>query len=269
VIGAVIVFHDVTKEAAAQRALSYHASHDALTGLINRRDFRQPPFTPLCQRRKRGEGSYALLYIDLDQFKGGQPNWGATGWDRPVLRDVTPATDARVRASDTIARLGVDEFGVLLEVARRAGDRVCRRCGRAKLSATIGSCWCQHPVWLVPVSVLCSTKAETDNFASIMSAADIACYAVEDECKGVNRISRLRAGRAFPTAIGEMHWGRPRHSRAVRENRLRAFFHPSLPSVVAAEDCGQSSRAFHELNVRLRERLRPLVPPHRVHISSP
>ena len=66
VIGAVIVFHDVTKERRLKRALSYQASHDALTGLINRREFDNRLHAAVLSAQ-RGEGSYALLYIDLDQ----------------------------------------------------------------------------------------------------------------------------------------------------------------------------------------------------------
>ena len=66
------------------------------------------------QRAQRGEGSCALLYIDLDQFKIVNDTCGLQAGDR-LLRDVTGLLQTRVRASDTIARLGGDEFGVLLE----------------------------------------------------------------------------------------------------------------------------------------------------------
>ena len=67
VIGAVVVFHDVTRERRLKRALSWQASHDALTGLINRREFDNRLHGALLSAQ-RGEGSYALLYIDHDQF---------------------------------------------------------------------------------------------------------------------------------------------------------------------------------------------------------
>src|ERR1700760_594001 len=112
VIGAVIVFHDVTKERRLKRALSYQASHDALTGLINRREFDNRLHAAVLSAQ-RGEGSYALLYIDLDQFKVVNDTCGHQAGDR-LLRDVTGLLQTRVRASDTIARLGGDEVGGLV-----------------------------------------------------------------------------------------------------------------------------------------------------------
>ena len=126
VIGAVVVFHDVTKERRLKRALSWQASHDALTGLINRREFDNRLHGALLSAQ-RGEGSYALLYIDLDQFKVVNDTCGHQAGDR-LLRDVTGLLQTRVRTSDTIARLGGDEFGVLLEgCTPGAGDAHRRR----------------------------------------------------------------------------------------------------------------------------------------------
>src|ERR1700744_2203918 len=87
VIGAVIVFHDVTKERRLKRALSYQASHDALTGLINRREFDKRLHAAVLSAQ-RGEGAYALLYIDLDQFKVVNETCGHQAGDR-LLRAVT------------------------------------------------------------------------------------------------------------------------------------------------------------------------------------
>ncbi len=93
IIGAVIVFHDVTKERRLKRALSYQASHDALTGLINRREFDNRLHVAVAAAQ-RGEGAYALLYIDLDQFKVVNDTCGHQAGDRLLQGRHGSAADA-------------------------------------------------------------------------------------------------------------------------------------------------------------------------------
>ncbi len=248
VIGAVVVFHDVTSERRLKRALSWQASHDALTGLINRREFDNRLHAALLSAQ-RGEGAYALLYIDLDQFKVVNDTCGHQAGDR-LLREVTGLLQAHVRTMDTIARLGGDEFGVLLEkcppehASRIAeGVRQAIRDFRFVWGATTLS---------VGASIgVVQIRAETQNVASVMSAADIACYAAKDA--GRNRIHVYEADGGSPRHK-EMHWV-ARVTRAVEDQRLELFFQP-----IAALG-GQATRAFHELTVRLRDDAGALVPP--------
>ncbi|HVW70620.1 MAG TPA: EAL domain-containing protein [Steroidobacteraceae bacterium] len=247
VIGAVIVFHDVTKERRLKRALSYQASHDALTGLINRREFDNRLHAAVMSAQ-RGEGTYALLYIDLDQFKVVNDTCGHQAGDR-LLRDVTGLLQNRVRASDTIARLGGDEFGVLLEgctteqSARIAdGVRVAIKEYRFVWGASTLS---------VGASVgVVQIRADTESVAAIMSAADIACYAAKNE--GRNRIHVYEADGG--SLHREMHWV-SRVTRAVEEGRLELYFQPIVR--IDRRDAG----AFHELLVRLRDDDGRIVPP--------
>ncbi len=245
VIGAVIVFHDVTKERRLKRALSYQASHDALTGLINRREF-DNRLHAAVQSAQRGEGSYALLYVDLDQFKVVNDTCGHQAGDR-LLRDVTALLQTRVRASDTIARLGGDEFGVLLEgctleQATRIADGVRQAIREYRFVWGASTLSVGASVGVVQI------KADTESVASVMSAADIACYAAKDE--GRNRIHVYEQGGESDGAMHrqrEMHWV-ARVTRAVEENRLELFFQPIVPLSTPG-----SAPPFHELTVRLRD----------------
>jgi len=249
VIGAVIVFHDVTKERRLKRALSYQASHDALTGLINRREFDNRLHAAVLSAQ-RGEGTYALLYIDLDQFKVVNDTCGHQAGDR-LLRDVTGLLQARVRASDTIARLGGDEFGVLLEGCTveqstriAEGVRQAIRDYRFVWGATTLS---------VGASVgVVQITAETESVANVMSAADIACYAAKDE--GRNRVHLYESDGISHPRHREMHWV-ARVTRAAEENRLELFFQPIRPIA------GAGAMGFHELTVRLRDDDGRLVAP--------
>jgi diguanylate cyclase (GGDEF)-like protein/PAS domain S-box-containing protein len=251
IIGAVIVFHDVTKERRLKRALSYQASHDALTGLINRREFDNRLHAAVLNAQ-RGQGSYALLYIDLDQFKVVNDTCGHQAGDR-LLRDVTSLLQTRVRASDTIARLGGDEFGVLLEgCSLEQASRIAE--GVRQAIRDYRFMWGASTLSVGASVGVVQITADTQNVASIMSAADIACYAAKDE--GRNRIHVYEQD-GVSHRHREMHWV-ARVTRAVEENRLELFYQPIVP--VSAPE-GSSPPIFHELTVRLRDDDGHLVPP--------
>jgi diguanylate cyclase (GGDEF)-like protein/PAS domain S-box-containing protein len=248
VIGAVVVFHDVTRERRLKRALSWQASHDALTGLINRREFDSRLHRALLAAQ-RGAAPYALLYIDLDQFKVVNDTCGHQAGDR-LLRDVTGLLQTRVRASDTIARLGGDEFGVLLESCTpEQATRIAESVRQAIRDFRF--VWASSTLSVGASIGIVQIRAETENVASIMSAADIACYAAKDA--GRNRIHVYDAG-GVSDRHREMHWV-ARVTRAAEDKRLELFFQPIVPLA-----CG-SERVFHELTVRLRADNGQLVPP--------
>lgn len=248
VIGAVVVFHDVTSERRLKRALSWQASHDALTGLINRREFDLRLHAALLGAQ-RGEGSDALLYIDLDQFKVVNDTCGHQAGDR-LLRDVTGLLQTRVRASDTIARLGGDEFGVLLEgctleQARRIAE------GIRQAIRDFRFVWGANTLSVGASIGIVQIRAATENVAAILSAADIACYAAKDA--GRNRIHIYEAD-GVSHRHREMHWV-ARVTRAAEENRLALYYQTIVPLGDRTE------RAFHELTVRLRDDSGALVAP--------
>ena len=249
VIGAVIVFHDVTKERRLKRALSYQASHDALTGLINRREFDNRLHATVLSAQ-RGEGTYALLYIDLDQFKVVNDTCGHQAGDR-LLRDVTGLLQSRVRASDTIARLGGDEFGVLLEGCTvEQSTRIAE--GVRQSIRDYRFVWGASTLSVGASVGVVQITAETQSVANVMSAADIACYAAKDE--GRNRVHLYESDGISHPRHREMHWV-ARVTRAAEENRLELFFQPIRP-------IGRpGATAFHELTVRLRDDDGRLVSP--------
>ena len=248
VIGAVTVFHDVTRERRLTRALSYQASHDALTGLINRREFDTRLQRAVLSAQTR-TAAHALLYVDLDQFKVVNDTCGHQAGDR-LLRDVTGLLQARVRAADTLARLGGDEFGMLLEnctldQATRIAESVRQSLHDYRFVWGTSTLSVGASVGVVEI------KSDTENVASVMSAADIACYAAKEG--GRNRIHVYEAG-GVSNRHREMHWV-ARVTRAAEENRLELFFQP----IVAIGS--EAAPNFHELTVRLRGDDGELVPP--------
>ncbi len=249
-VGAVFVFRDVTQERHLKRALSYQASHDSLTGLINRREF-DHRLQKAVARVQRGESPAALLYIDLDQFKLVNDTCGHQAGDR-LMRSITGLLRTRVRASDTIARLGGDEFGILLpdctpdhavhiaEGVRQAihGHRLEWGSTTLSVGASIG---------------VVEIKRETVSSASLLSAADIACYAAKEQ--GRNRVHVYASGGAS-SREREMHWA-ARITRAVEDGRLELYFQPIIP----AAGVSRGAQPFHELMVRLRDEDGHLIMP--------
>ena len=249
VIGAVVVFHDVTRERRLKRALSWQASHDALTGLINRREFDNRLHGALLSAQ-RGEGAYALLYIDLDQFKVVNDTCGHQAGDR-LLRDVTGLLQTRVRATDTIARLGGDEFGVLLEgCTLEQATRIAE--GVRQAIRDFRFVWGTSTLSVGASIGIVQIRAETENVTSVMSAADIACYAAKDA--GRNRIHVYEAD-GVSNRHREMHWV-SRVTRAAEDNRFELFFQPIVPLGAAATRLPRAHRAAARRQRRARAAVR-------------
>jgi diguanylate cyclase (GGDEF)-like protein len=248
-VGAVIVFGDVTKERRLKRALSYQASHDALTGLINRREF-DVRLEAAVSHAQRGEGEYVLLYADLDQFKVVNDTCGHSAGDR-LLRDITSLLQTRVRASDTIARLGGDEFGLLLErcsleQAERVADSIRQAIHGYRFLWGANSLSVGASIGVVRIG------RDTVSAAAVLSAADIACYAAKDG--GRNRVEVYDRDQGT-NRHREMQWV-GRIARAVEDGRLELFAQRIVRIAPAAGEV-----PFFELMVRLRDEDGTLVPP--------
>ena len=218
VSGGVLVFHDVSESRELNRKLSYHASHDILTGLVNRREFESRLERALKSAKAR-EGSYALCHIDLDQFKIINDNCGHSAGDA-LLGQVGALLKSKIRWRDTVSRLGGDEFGVLLEScsleeAVRNADMLREAIRNYKfvweertfrLGASIG---------VVPLS------PENEDVASLISAADSACAAAKEN--GRNRIYSFQENDIdLMRRRREMQWA-ARINNALEDSRFEIF----------------------------------------------
>jgi diguanylate cyclase (GGDEF)-like protein/PAS domain S-box-containing protein len=248
-VGAVIVFGDVTKERRLKRALSYQASHDALTGLINRREF-DARLEAAVTSAQRGDGEFVLLYVDLDQFKVVNDTCGHSAGDR-LLRDITSLLQTRVRASDTIARLGGDEFGILLErcsleQAERVADSIRQAIHGYRFLWGANSLSVGASIGVVRI------MRDTTSSAAVLSAADIACYTAKDG--GRNRVQVYERDHGT-NRHREMQWV-GRIARAVEDGRLELY-----AQRIVGISPGVGDQPFFELMVRLRDEDGTLVPP--------
>ena len=249
-IGAVMVFHDVSKERRLHRALHYQASHDALTGLINRREFENRLTAAVEGVRQDASCRHALLYLDLDQFKLVNDTCGHPAGDQ-LLKQVTGVLQSRVRSGDTLARLGGDEFGILLQSCSL--DQALRVAETLRQAIRDYRFVWQDGALAVGVSVgIVEITSDTPTVASVMSAADVACYAAKDQ--GRNRVQLYKPDNV-PERHREMHWV-SKLTRACDESRFELFYQPIVPIGATPR-----VREHFELMLRLRDETGTLVTP--------
>jgi diguanylate cyclase (GGDEF)-like protein/PAS domain S-box-containing protein len=249
-IGAVMVFHDVSKERRLHRALHYQASHDALTGLINRREFENRLTVAVEDARQNADTTHVLLYLDLDQFKLVNDTCGHPAGDL-LLKQITGVLQSRVRGIDTLARLGGDEFGVLLQDCSL--DQALRIAENLRQAIRDYRFIWQDGVLSVGVSIgIVEITQEIPTVANVMSAADVACYSAKDS--GRNRVQLYKPDN-MPERHREMHWI-SKLTRARDESRFELYYQP-----IVAIGANAPGREHFELMLRLRDDAGNIVTP--------
>ncbi|MFI4869190.1 MAG: EAL domain-containing protein [Steroidobacterales bacterium] len=241
-IGAVVLLHDVTEMRGMARQMSYQATHDALTGLINRREFERR-LQEAVDIAHRGDGAHVLCYLDLDRFKTVNDTSGHVAGDA-MLRDVAKILRDAVRDSDTVARVGGDEFGLLLvgcplEKARQIADDVCRAVNEFRFV------W-KDKIFNVGVSIgLVEIARDSGSMEEALAAADSACYVAKRQGGHVSVYSAR--DEVFARETGEIQWLQTLQA-ALRDSRFELYCQP-IVATFAANDEGPAM----EVLVRLRD----------------
>ncbi len=251
IIGAVMVFHDVTQTRQIARLLSWQTSHDALTGLVNRREF-ENRLEQAVSSAKIFKGQHALCYLDLDQFKIVNDTCGHVAGDE-LLRQLTTLFQANVRSSDTLARLGGDEFGILLnqcplEPAVWIANTLREAVQKFRFV------W-QDKTFNIGVSIgLVVINADTQLMNNVLSAADAACYIAKN--KGRNRVHIYQADDIdLAQQHGEMQWV-GRITQALEDNRFCLYYQSIVPVTQT-----ESLEEHYEVLLRLIDETGNLVSP--------
>ncbi|MGB3489213.1 MAG: EAL domain-containing protein [Xanthobacteraceae bacterium] len=216
--GAVFVFHDMTDEQALIGRLSWQATHDALTGLANRRAFEHRLEASLDRLEQSGT-QHILMLLDIDQFKIVNDTCGHAAGDE-LLRQATAILQIPLRRGDLLARLGGDEFAVLIEDCNI--DSVTTVAERLRQSVQDAQFEWNGRVFNITVSIgmVPITTAGT-SLEETLRAADIACYMAKE--KGRNRIQIHHASDTeLQERFGEMNWVLRIHT-ALEQNRFRLY----------------------------------------------
>ncbi|MNM87614.1 putative diguanylate cyclase YegE [compost metagenome] len=213
--GIVLVLHDMTQERQYIANLSWQATHDALTGLANRREF-EYRLEQALNGLTRKSARHALMFLDLDQFKLVNDTCGHAAGDE-LLRHICAVLQAGLREGDILARLGGDEFGILLlNCPQEQAERIAESLRQAVQS--LHFVWKGRPfMTTVSLGVVHIAQAPTTLEASLRSA-DMACYMAKE--KGRNRVQVYHADDSeLSMRFGEMAWIQRLHV-ALEENRF-------------------------------------------------
>src|ERR1022692_693873 len=251
-LGLVLVLHDTSELRGFTRQITYQASHDALTGLVNRREFERR-LQEAMDSAQTGDAAHALCYLDLDRFKVVNDTCGHTAGDN-MLREVASIIKEAVRDSDTVGRIGGDEFALLLvgcplEKARQIADDVVHSVSDYRFV------W-KDKIFNVGVSVgLVEIGRGGGVIEDLMNSADSACYVAKKQ-GGVHVHVYSAREEANARHRGEIH-GLQKMQGALRDNKFELYYQP----IVHARAGGVSGPAL-EVFVRLEaENGEPSAPP--------
>ncbi len=234
---------DVTEARELSEQLSYQASHDALTGLLNRRAFEQH-LQQFLDTAVTERIEHVFCYLDLDQFKVINDTCGHVAGDE-LLRQLGQLLRETIRGRDKLARLGGDEFGILLErcsikEAARVTTAVQNAVERFRFHWEEKSFNVGISIGVVPIN------EASENMAGVLSMADAACYAAKDA--GRNRTHIYNPDDAeLAKRRGEIHWV-AEINRALEESRFLLYFQ----SIVPLSNHGDRSEG-HELLIRMQD----------------
>jgi diguanylate cyclase (GGDEF)-like protein/PAS domain S-box-containing protein len=250
-IGAVLVFHDVTESKRLLRRLGFEASHDALTGLVNRREF-EARLKRGIERAHHNDGdAAALLYMDLDQFKVVNDTCGHSAGD-DLLGQLARLYAEHVRERDTLARIGGDEFAMIIEhcnidEALAVANKILETTRSFRYS-------CKGRLFQLGVSIgVTLVDRATASVEEAMRRADHACYIAKE--RGRNRVYvHFKGDVDVAQRRSDMHWV-ARLSHAFQHEQLQLYCQP----IVALADGAQLMH--YEILLRLQDgRAGPIGP---------
>jgi len=244
IIGAVVVFHDVTEIQGMAKRMAFLASHDPLTGLLNRREFETRLQLSLDSARNE-EREHALCYLDLDQFKIVNDTCGHIAGDE-LLKQLATHLQKEIRASDVLARLGGDEFGVILEScsiekAQQIADLLRQSVKDFRFA------W-RNRLFEIGVSIgLVPITRDSGGLTEVMSAADSACYIAKDH--GRNRLHVYQADdSALVQRRGEIQW-----VHRLREGLEKNSFDLYCQAIIPLRGDASPPERFYEILVRIQD----------------
>ena len=219
ILGAVIILRDVTEVRTMEKRLSYQASHDALTGLINRREF-EVRLKQTIRNAIAEDLTHSICFLDLDKFKIINDTSGHAAGDE-FLKQVSKTIQSLLRQTDVLARLGGDEFAIILDScsiyqAKNICTQIIKKIKDTRFNWGKNSFEAGASIGIVPITKL------TVSVSEVMSSVDAACYEAKD--KGRNRVQVFEPNDAeFVKHQLETSWIQ-KIKTAIDENQFELYF---------------------------------------------
>lgn len=251
--GVIVVITDITERRSIEKQIHYQACHDALTGLINRREFESRINHAILEARLSSQ-EFTLVVLDLDRFKVINDTCGHVAGD-VLLKQITALIYATLKdESDFIvARLGGDEFGVLLcgcgeGCVRDIGEKLCLALQQFRFQ------WFERKYEMGASIGIALINASTMNHAEALSAAESSCLLAKD--RGRRRVHVYQSNDSeLMQRKGDMQWlHRIRHAL---ENNQFCLYHQKIHPLSVVRQRGAQS----EVLVRLIDERGSIVPP--------
>jgi diguanylate cyclase (GGDEF)-like protein/PAS domain S-box-containing protein len=217
---------DITEIRNLNQQLTWQASYDSLTGLVNRREFERRLERIVINSKKNIKGDHALFFMDLDQFKVVNDTCGHTAGDE-LLRQLSDVLQSKVRKRDTLARIGGDEFAVLMEHCSL--DHAYRVANSLLDAVQEYHFQWDNQVFRVGVSIGLIPITDKDfSTTDLLKNADSACYIAKEQ--GRNRIHVYHnEDEDLARRHGEMSWVAKLY-KALEENRF-CFYAQTITSL--------------------------------------
>jgi diguanylate cyclase (GGDEF)-like protein len=256
VTGIVFVMRDITQERAFAAQLQHQATHDALTGLTNRREFERLLRLAIDAQSRSGV-AHALLYLDLDQFKVINDTCGHAAGDQLICQ-VSWVIKQQLRPGEMLARLGGDEFGVLLangpqRTALNVAESIRRSISELRFTRGGKTFVVNASIGVLPLAEALPTVDDA------LSAADQACYMAKDN--GRNRVQMYRTDdQQMRARHGEMQWVE-RLNAALELNRFVLYAQEIRPVTGRATIRHASEKSRFEVLLRLVDTDGTLIAP--------
>ncbi len=249
--GIVFVFHDVSQTHELTRQLSHQATHDVLTGLFNRRDFEIKVKQAIRDAELAGH-EHSLIYMDLDQFKVINDTCGHIAGDQ-LLKQYTSALSDIVRHGGTLARIGGDEFGLLLEnctneQALLTAHKIQEMTRQFRFS------W-DDKTFGIGVSIgMIGINHQSSSVIDVISRVDAACYMAKEAGRSRIYVHDEKDQRLL-ARHGEMAWT-PRITKALEEQRMVLYYQPIVHNTHLAD-----LNCHYEILIRMIDESGKIIPP--------